>query len=267
MSKGVFVPVPTDLTVEDTTSEKSITEETLWPPEPAPTSSDKPSTLETRKRPGPDRNTESEEPTEDLVTEESTIQGEMTTKTDSGRTVTVPNDKVVTVTRHTTIVTERPPSSSSTLPAEQTVDAGQPSNSQLEGTSSEPFPSVSENLEPASTGDSGPALPQGGIIGIGIGGAALIAFLVGLFLMIKRSRKRRAKQELGNEADSNDQDSGRGDRYDEKHFPQKMSVQSTGTQGSRDPFAPFGGEPPWFIPARLISFRQLLLDLSPASLL
>ena len=229
-SRAVFLSVPSTFKPEES-------EVTLWPPpkvQPTANPKDEP---EPKPKPKPEpssRASNTEKSFEAVLTEESTIVGPMTTKTDSGRTVTIPNDEVITVTRHTTIVTDKSPRSTSN-PPEPTAGAEESSTRQV----GNPPPASTETPGQAPNRDSG--LPTGGIIGIGIGGAALIAFLVILAVMIKRSRKRRHEQEQ-TEAESDDQVYGGADRYDEKHFPQHMSAHSTGTQGSKDPFAPFGGE-------------------------
>lgn len=197
-----------------------------WPP-PKSTDTDEPtkSSPETSK-------TKKDDPKSTVMTEESTITDGMTTKTDSGRTVTVPNSEVVTITRHTTIVTDKP--SPSTSVPESTINPSRPNQSGAEQTS--PPPSAGASGDSGSQG--GGPLPTGAIVGIGIGGAAIVVFLVITAIMIKRRVKRRREEQETGTAQHN---TGRDDRFDEKQFSQQMSAHTTGTQGSGDPFAPFGG--------------------------
>ena len=165
--------------------------------------------------------------------EESTISRGLTTKTDSGRTVTVPNDEVVTVTRRTTIVTDKPPSFT-TIPTVTTLPPRPPPDQ---------TPTSTAPIESGTNVESDGAPPATGLfIGVGVGGAALVALFVIAGIIIKRRLKRR--REEGAATTRNDEDFGVGDR-DEKYFPQQMSAHTTGdtqvTQASGDPFAPFGG--------------------------
>lgn len=170
------------------------------------------------------------EPPETVVTEESTITGDMITKTDSGSTVTVPNNEVVTITRHTTILTDRPPPlPSTTLLTSVTTPVDVPGSSSASATGGEP----GENTKPAN---NGPGLTTGAFVGISVGGAVVIAILV---LVIFTVKKRRRKQQDEQDATRND-DFGRDEAVEEKHFPDQMTPHTTGTQGD-DPFAPFGG--------------------------
>lgn len=204
----------------DPEESEAPSETTLFPP-PEPSEDDRPVSAK--------RN----DPRSSIVMEESTISRGLTTKTDSGRTVTVPNDEVVTVTRRTTIVTDKPPSLT-IIPTETTLPPGPPSDQTT--TSAAP-------TESGTSVESGGAPPATGLfIGVGVGGAALVAFFVIAAIIIKRRWKKR--HEDGAATMRNEEDFGVGDR-DEKYFPQQMSAHTTGdtqaTQASGDPFAPFGG--------------------------
>lgn len=164
-----------------------------------------------------------DEPSETTVFDVATFTNLATTKTDSGKTVTVPNNEVVTVTRHTLIITDKPPALPTTLSTITT--SGFPGET----------PSTPGENGTAS-GNEGPALATGTLVGISVGGAILIAALVVLALFLKKRRKKQ-REESGS-AGTND--SGRDEGVEEKHFP-KMSPHTTGTQ-VEDPFAPFGGK-------------------------
>jgi hypothetical protein len=71
-----------------------------------------------------------------------------------------------------------------------------------------------------------------------VGGAILLAIIVMLAIFIKRRLKSRRDRQSAAAED----DRGRDDLVEEKHFPHAISAHTTGTQGSTDPFAPFGGE-------------------------
>ena len=192
------------------------------------------------KEPEPEpTETKEDAPKSTVVTEESTITDSLTTKTDSGKTVTVPNHEVVTVIRHTTVITRKRPAPTSTVP-ESTIPTVFPSRSNQDGpqqTSLQP-PAQSGTTGDSSGSQGGGPLSTGAIIGIGIGGAAIVASLVIMGIIIKRRFQR-------HRADGGPSSSRRHGRFDEKHspdFPQQMSAHTTGTQASQDPFAPFGGE-------------------------
>lgn len=175
--------------------------------------------------------TQRDVPKSSLIMEESTITDGLTTRTDSGKTITVPNNEVITVTRHTTIVTDKSPTSTA-APTEPTLPSGPPPDQ-----SPAPAPPVDSGASDDSQG--GAPLPTGAIIGIGVGGAALVAFLAIVVIIIKRRLKKRREEDT---ASTRNDDFGRDDR-DEKYFPQQMSAHTTGnTQASGDPFAPFGGK-------------------------
>lgn len=179
-------------------------------------------------------------PKSTFVTEESTITDSLTTRTDSGRTVTVPNHEVVTVIRHTTVITRKRPAPTSTVlgPTIPNIFSSRSNQDGTQQTYLQP-PAQSGTTEDSSDSQGGGPLSTGAIIGIGIGGAAIVAFLVIMGMIIKR-RFQRHRADGGPSSSSR-----RHGRFDEKHspdFPQQMSAHTTGTQASQDPFAPFGGE-------------------------
>ncbi|KFH43599.1 hypothetical protein ACRE_056240 [Hapsidospora chrysogenum ATCC 11550] len=214
---------------------------TLWPPFETTTAAEGESDDEESSRPGPETTaTESDSAETTLVTELSTITGDgMTTRTDSGKTVTVPNDEIVTVTRHTVIITGKPaPSLTSAAPEPTPIPSRPNQDGPAQTTLGQPDQSQGAG-DPSGDHQEGAALPTGAIVGVGIGGAVIVAFLVIMTIMIKRRRKR---YQDGENADVPGENLERDDRFDEKHFPQQMSVHTTGgTEGSGDPFAPFGG--------------------------
>ena len=175
--------------------------------------------------------------TSTATAEESTITDSLITRTDSGRTVTLRNSKIVTVIRHTKVITGRPPPPTSSVP-EPTIISSRPIQDGPEQTSLPP-PAETATTKDSSGSHSGGPLPTGAIIGIGIGGAAIVAFLVIMAIMVKRRFQRR-HEDGGAAADSSERDH----RFDEKHspdLPQHITPHTTGTQTSQDPFAPFGG--------------------------
>ncbi|KAL7932618.1 hypothetical protein V8C35DRAFT_328250 [Trichoderma chlorosporum] len=162
------------------------------------------------------------------------------TMTDSGITHTIPNNSIVTITRHTTITTGRPsittPDIIDTASATSGTSITTSSTASSEGV---PEASPTDNTATASPSETPGvgSLSTGVIVGIAVGGTVLIAIVAVLVLTMIRRKKRR-----GSETDSVlPQDSGRDEVVEEKHFPHNVSAQTTGTQGSSDPFAPFGG--------------------------
>ncbi|KAL5084463.1 hypothetical protein Trisim1_011741 [Trichoderma cf. simile WF8] len=160
--------------------------------------------------------------------------------TDSGITHTIPNNSIVTITRHTTITTGRPSPSTSDLTDTASTRTGTPTTASTTATFAEvPSPSPANDNSTASPSEAPGAstLSTGTIVGIAVGGAVLIAIAVVLMLAFVRRKKRR-----GSETDSVlRQDTGRDDAVDEKHFPQNGPTDANGSQGNSDPFAPFGG--------------------------
>lgn len=227
--KPVFSRIdPTDTglwevtTTEEPTSEDTGLwgEETLWP---------KPTTTEDWPINSSDLSTMS---SETVITEESTITGGMVTKTDSGQTVTVPNDEVVTVTRHTVVVTGKPPP----LPTGTTFTTSGIPASSLPGGETTQAPENGDGGG-VSADNGGGGLGTGALVGISVGGAIVIALFVLVGFGLKR--RRRKNQEEHDTARPSDYD--RDQDLEEKHFPEQMTPHTTGTQ-AEDPFAPFGGE-------------------------
>ncbi|KAM0250186.1 hypothetical protein ACHAQJ_008729 [Trichoderma viride] len=188
-------------------------------------------------------------PTDDNQSQEAELttspQPTTTTKgsaaiTDSGITHTIPNNSIVTITRHTTITTGRSSTTTSASVDLIPTTSRTPISGSVSATFEEtPVPSSTDTSSAANSLKNSGADPlsPGAIVGIAIGGVALIAVIVVLVLTLVRRKKRR-----GSETDSAlNQDSGRDDVVEEKHFPHPVSAHTTGTQGSSDPFAPFGG--------------------------
>ncbi|KAK0766257.1 hypothetical protein N5P37_001149 [Trichoderma harzianum] len=160
--------------------------------------------------------------------------------TDSGITHTIPNNSIVTITRHTTITTGRPSTSTSDLTDTASTKTGTPTTASITATFTDVPPSSPAHDNSTASSSEAPGaspLSTGTIVGIAVGGAVLIAIAVVLMLALVRRKKRR-----GSETDSVlRQDNGRDDAVDEKHFPNNGPTGANGTQGSSDPFAPFGG--------------------------
>jgi hypothetical protein len=161
--------------------------------------------------------------------------------TDSGITHTIPNNSIVTITRHTTIVTGRPSITTSSSSDPISTASGTPitesTSSTSEGTAVPSSTDISTVTASSKNSGASPLAP-GAIVGIAIGGVALIAIIVVAVLTLLRRKKQRSS-----EVDFDPhQDNGRDDVVEEKHFPHPVSAHTTSTQGSSDPFAPFGGE-------------------------
>ncbi|KAL7946607.1 hypothetical protein V8C42DRAFT_321191 [Trichoderma barbatum] len=184
--------------------------------------------------------------TESTTSSQSTLATKKSvTMTDSGITHTIPNNSIVTITRHTTITTGRPTTTTSDSidPLSTTSDSfiTESSTASFEGVPASSPTNANGTASPSKAPEAGP-LSTGAIVGIAVGGAVLIAIAVVLMLTLVRSKKRR-----GSETDSvlhqdNGRDGGRDEVVEEKHFPHNISAHTTGTQASSDPFAPFGGE-------------------------
>ncbi|KAK4062734.1 uncharacterized protein Triagg1_9732 [Trichoderma aggressivum f. europaeum] len=173
-------------------------------------------------------------------TTSSTTKKSSVVMTDSGITHTIPNNSIVTITRHTTITTGRPSTSTSDLVDTASTRSGTPITASTTATFTGVPPSspANDNSTASPSGAPGASpLSTGAIVGIAVGGAVLIAIAVVLMLALARHKKRR-----GSETDSVlRHDNGRDDAVDEKHFPHNGPTHADGTQGSSDPFAPFGG--------------------------
>ncbi|KAL6872324.1 hypothetical protein HDV57DRAFT_266709 [Trichoderma longibrachiatum] len=169
------------------------------------------------------------------------------TITDSGITHTIPNNSIVTVTRHTTIITGRPTtttSDSDTFASSPSTSDVPPLTGSIPATSDiTPAPSSSPNAatttSPSEASSTASPLSTGVIVGAAIGGAVVLAIL---FVVAFALLRRRKKQQSGSETASViQQDTGRDEVVEDKHFPLPVSAHTTGTQASSDPFAPFGG--------------------------
>ncbi|PTB76612.1 hypothetical protein M440DRAFT_1317781, partial [Trichoderma longibrachiatum ATCC 18648] len=170
------------------------------------------------------------------------------TITDSGITHTIPNNSIVTVTRHTTIITGRPTtttSDSDTFASSPSTSDVPPLTGSIPATSDiTPAPSSSPNAatttSPSEASSTASPLSTGVIVGAAIGGAVVLAIL---FVVAFALLRRRKKQQSGSETASViQQDTGRDEVVEDKHFPLPVSAHTTGTQASSDPFAPFGGK-------------------------
>jgi len=156
--------------------------------------------------------------------------------TDSGITHTIPNDEVVTVTRHTLITTgklpvptEHPPSLNESTTSEST---------ERELPTPTGTPPTATNMPDGSTSA---ALSTGAIVGAALGGFAIVIASIVIFFLLRRRRKK-ARHVSNDSGASNG--TVREDFYDDKHFPaSSVTPHTTGTQDPGDPFAPFGG--PW----------------------
>ncbi|KAH6898854.1 hypothetical protein B0T10DRAFT_556148 [Thelonectria olida] len=154
------------------------------------------------------------------------------TMTDSGVTHTIPNQNPVTITKHTLIITDKSP----TPTPSSTLSSLDPS---LTTSTSSPEATLTEStVAGVSPDDAASSSPSTGMIaGVSIGGA--IALGICTFLLIRYFRRSRRVVAISEGRFSIDaiRDSDNG----EKNYLQVMSPHTTGTQGSGDPFAPFGG--------------------------
>ncbi|KFA48427.1 hypothetical protein S40293_00387 [Stachybotrys chartarum IBT 40293] len=207
---------------------------------------DDPCTLGHCPQDSPQRPEEDEEDDEDdeqsdsRESDSADSQVLLTTMTDSGVTRTIANSEVITVTRHTTIVTDRFPSSritsSETLSSSQTTSAQ--STTFTSSLTSSRLPEETGVDTVPSGGDLDNSLPQNAIIGIATGGGIALILLIVAMLFIWRHSKVSREQKQSRDMDR----AARDDLVEEKHFP-TVSAQTTGTgtHAGSDPFAPFGG--------------------------
>lgn len=151
-----------------------------------------------------------------------------TTRTDSGITHTIPNNSVVTVTRHTVIFSEAPPSpapsTTDTITARSTASAGLSGPTGVQ-TGTAPQPGVGDAAHHG--------LSSGAIAGAATGGALVLALVAIAWLVLKRRRR---------------SGSSRGSVYasepgtlETRAETQEKSDAAAARVGS-DPFAPFGGK-------------------------
>ncbi|UNI14977.1 hypothetical protein JDV02_001552 [Purpureocillium takamizusanense] len=183
-------------------------------------------------------------------------------RTDSGITHTIPNSSVVTVTRHTTIFSEAPssttdiPSLTDTASLVETPSLTKTAADQSTGISYSPTtdtPAASSSS--ATTNAQAGSVASGTIVAVAVGGTACLAIIVVLIWgAIQRQRKQRLLEEaqISNDFVFSVPSSGHGPGRDdasavasavEKQGPQYQhaSPHTTGRPVSTDPFAPFGG--------------------------
>ncbi|CAG9938482.1 unnamed protein product [Clonostachys rosea f. rosea IK726] len=213
---------------DDKGADNTASEETLWPPPKATRTTSKPSD-EIQPSGGV-----SSEKDPAIETEKSGTRLPMTIKTDSGKTITIPNNEVVTVTKHTLIITDKPPPLSTETSSTSFISP----DSSSESFALTPSPTQSNATDSSLGNNDGPPLSTGGLVGIGVAGAAFIAVVIALTFMLKRRHKKTV--ENNDKVDYN-AEYGRDDLLAEKYLPQRGSLQTTGTPGNEDPFAPFGG--------------------------
>lgn len=147
------------------------------------------------------------------------------TKTDSGITHTIPNSSIVTITKHTVVFSEAPPSSTTSISETSTGTA--------------PGTTCSDCNEPGQTSNSDEdasnevGVTPGAIAGIAAGGAIILALVVIIWVVARRRKRERQSSGVS------DEDTTGGSRVDGY---EKVTPHTTGTGGVGDPFAPFGGE-------------------------
>ncbi|KAH8736930.1 hypothetical protein BGZ61DRAFT_511634 [Ilyonectria robusta] len=179
-------------------------------------------------------NDDDEGSTTETETKTETEERPTKTMTDSGTTHTIPNNDRVTVTKHTLIVTDKAPSRTPTptVPSSSVLDStGVPSSGATSVVPSETASAIGGSLE----NSAGSSFSTGAIAGAAIGGfiaLAIIAILAVVFHRRRRHARRYSQDSMNNIAEN-----GSG----EKAYFEAMSPHTTGTQGSSDPFAPFGG--------------------------
>lgn len=212
---------------DDKGADNTASEETLWPPPKATRTTSRPSD-EIQQSGGVSSDSA-------IETEKSGTRLPMTIKTDSGKTITIPNNEVVTVTKHTLIITDKPPPLSTEASSTSFISP----DSSRESFTLTPSPTQSNGTDSSLENNDGPPLSTGGLVGIGVAGAAFIAVVIALTFMLKRRHKKAV--ENNDKVDYNAV-YGRDDLLAEKYLPQRGSLQTTGTPGNEDPFAPFGGE-------------------------
>lgn len=181
-------------------------------------------TSTTKSKPGRDKTTTSDSKT--------------TTMTDSGITHTIPNNSIVTVTKHTIIVTSQLPTSTTSSGSDSDLLTGTANTDGTWRTAQTPLSTNINTTGDSGAGSGGLVLSSGAIIGVAVGGATLLAILVIIIISMKRHSRKSHDSRSDLVFQDND---GRDDLAEEKHFHHPASAHTTGTQGSSDPFAPFGG--------------------------
>ncbi|KAL6854694.1 hypothetical protein J3F83DRAFT_754493 [Trichoderma novae-zelandiae] len=207
-------------------------------PTPSMTDSNPEEATPTTTPTGDDRGRQSDDPTSSRPAPTSKKSA---TVTDSGVTHTIPNNSIITITRHTTITTGRQTTASSDTVAISPSTTDVPltgTGSATSETTPAPSSTAAETATSPSESSAASPLSTGVIVGIAIGGAVAIAILVVLAFALLRRRKKHRGSET---ASVIQHDTGRDEVVEDKHFPQPMSAHTTGTRASSDPFAPFGG--------------------------
>ncbi|KAG5914021.1 hypothetical protein E4U53_004728, partial [Claviceps sorghi] len=150
-------------------------------------------------------------------------------KTDSGITHTIPNHSVVTVTRHTVVFSEAPPSTESST---ATGDAHTTSEEAAAASTAPcstciPTPAFTDAPSTDNSGQGG--FPSGAIAGAATGGA-VIAIIVLVLVFVSRKRKKQRGNHDVSETETLGCDGS-----------EKSNPSNTGhLRPSSDPFAPFG---------------------------
>ncbi|KAG5928634.1 hypothetical protein E4U42_000239 [Claviceps africana] len=155
-------------------------------------------------------------------------------KTDSGITHTIPNHSVVTVTKHTVVFSEAPPST------ESPAATGDAHTTSVEATAASAAPCstcISTHIPteaPSTDASGGGGFPSGAIAGAATGGA-VIAIMVLVLVFVSRRRKKRRENHDASESETLGCDA----RVDgcEKSNPSHVGH----LRPNSDPFAPFGG--------------------------
>ncbi|KAG5989784.1 hypothetical protein E4U54_004252 [Claviceps lovelessii] len=182
------------------------------------------------------------------LTATATTTSPSSTKTDSGVTHTIPNNSVVTITRHTVVFSEAPPStesSSGTGDGHTTLDetAASASTSASTDSCSACTPTPTFTGSPASTDASSEGrFPTGAIAGAATGGAVIVIIVL-IWVFVSRNRKKK-KKKRGTYDASETETLGCGDSRvngSEKANPDAGSGRAGYLRPSSDPFAPFGG--------------------------
>ncbi|KAG6003223.1 hypothetical protein E4U21_002255 [Claviceps maximensis] len=163
-------------------------------------------------------------------------------KTDSGITHTIPNNSVVTVTRHTVVFSEAPPPTES---SSSVTGDGHTTSTKAAVSTASTTPCASCTPTPASTsplpssdslGEGG--LPSGAIAGVATGGAVAVIILL-ILVFVSRNRKKQRGKYDASETETLGYNDTRMNNGSEKSNP--VAVDAGHLRPSSDPFAPFGG--------------------------
>jgi hypothetical protein len=170
-----------------------------------------------------------EVPSNDLESTKSRSQP-TNTKTDSGITHTIPNSSIVTITKHTVVFSEAPSPSTTSLPESSSL--GAPSTTDCSGCDE---PGESANPQDA---DVGGGITPGAIAGIATSGAVILALFAIIWMVSRHRHRHRHREREGSGVSDGDEGMSGMSRVDAY---KKVTPHTTGTEGSADPFAPFGG--------------------------